>query len=143
MKNIEQDVLNFSAIAYVTVPQYLAGTKDKQAMAHAIIDMIDALDEIEYSRSGTPLYDIIRGDVPGKRKEAIMTLEREYNLTEREGHILRFLSNERNPSYIASALNVSKATVKAHKYNIFKKLDIHSMDELKQLLTKYENGPIS
>ena len=143
MKNIEQDVLNFSAIAYVTVPQYLAGTKDKQARAHAIIDMIDALDEIEYSRSGTPLYDIIRGDVPGKRKEAIMTLEREYNLTEREGHILRFLSNERNPSYIANSLNLSKATVKAHKYNIFKKLDIHSMDELKQLLTKYENGPVS
>ena len=103
-------------------------------MAYALIDMIDALDEVEFGRSGTPLYDIIRGDMPGKRKEAIMTVEREYGLTAREGHILRFLSNGRNPTYIANALNISKTTVKAHKYNIFKKLGIHSTKELNDLL---------
>lgn len=134
MKGIDQEVLEKSAVAYVTVPLYLAGEKNKQDMAYALIDMIDALDEVEFGRSGTPLYDIIRGDMPGKRKEAIMTVEREYGLTAREGHILRFLSNGRNPTYIANALNISKTTVKAHKYNIFKKLGIHSTKELNDLL---------
>lgn len=134
MKGINQEVLEKSAVAYVTVPLYLAGEKNKQDMAYALIDMIDALDEVEFGRSGTPLYDIIRGDMPGKRKEAIMTVEREYGLTAREGHILRFLSNGRNPTYIANALNLSKTTVKAHKYNIFKKLGIHSTKELNDLL---------
>ena len=134
MKGINQEVLEKSAVAYVTVPLYLAGEKNKQDMAYALIDMIDALDEVEFGRSGTPLYDIIRGDMPGKRKEAIMTVEREYGLTAREGHILRFLSNGRNPTYIANALNISKTTVKAHKYNIFKKLGIHSTKELNNLL---------
>ena len=134
MKGINQEVLEKSAVAYVTVPLYLAGEKNKQDMAYALIDMIDALDEVEFGRSGTPLYDIIRGDMPGKRKEAIMTVEREYGLTAREGHILRFLSNGRNPTYIANALNISKTTVKAHKYNIFKKLGIHSTKELNDLL---------
>ena len=134
MKGIDQEVLEKSAVAYVTVPLYLAGEKNKQDMAYALIDMIDALDEVEFGRSGTPLYDIIRGDMPGKRKDAIMTVEREYDLTTREGHILRFLSNGRNPTYIANALNISKTTVKAHKYNIFKKLGIHSTKELNDLL---------
>ena len=134
MKGINQEVLEKSAVAYVTVPLYLAGEKNKQDMAYALIDMIDALDEVEFGRSGTPLYDIIRGDMPGKRNEALMTVEREYGLTAREGHILRFLSNGRNPTYIANALNISKTTVKAHKYNIFKKLGIHSTKELNDLL---------
>ena len=72
MKGIDQEVLEKSAVAYVTVPLYLVGEKSKQDMAYALIDMIDALDEIEFARSGTPLYDIIRGDMPGKRKEAII-----------------------------------------------------------------------
>ena len=135
MKGIDKEVLEKSAAAYVTVPLYLAGEKSKQDMAYALIDMIDALDEVEFGRSGTPLYDIIRGDMPGKRKEAIMAIEREYGLTAREGHILRFLSNGRNPTYIANALNISKTTVKAHKYNIFKKLGIHSTEELNKLLS--------
>lgn len=139
MNKNELKILELSAIAYTAIPQYLAGAKSKQAMAHALIDVIDALDEIEYTRSGTPLYDIIGGDMPGKRKEAIMALEREHQLTERESHILRFLANDRNPTYIANALNLSKATVKTHKYNIFKKLGIHSTDELKSLLSQHED----
>lgn len=141
MKNINQNVLEKSAIAYVSVPQYLAGEKSKQEMATALIDMIDALDDVEFVRSGTPLYDIIRGDMPGKRKKSIMSIERKYNLTNQEGHVLRFLSNGRNPTYIADALKISKSTAKTHKYNIFKKLGIHSTKELHDLLN--EDAPIA
>lgn len=140
MQSLDQEVLHKSAIAYVAVPRYLSGEIDKQHMAHAIIDMIDILDEVEYVRSGTPLYDIISGDTPGERKKAIMEIEKEYNLTEREGHILRFLSNGRNPTYIADALSISKTTAKTHKYNIFKKLGIHSTEELNELLIQYNSA---
>ncbi len=138
MKNSTLNVLDLSAKVYTTVPEYLAGKKSKQDMARSIIDMIDALDEIEYSRSGTPLYDIIRGIMPGRRKRAILLVEKKYGLTDREGHVLRFIANGRNPAYIADALSISKATAKAHKYNIFKKLGIHSIEELSDLLSENE-----
>ncbi len=137
MNETEQKVLNTGAIMYTALPLYLNGSKNKQEMGHILIDLIDALDEVEYARSGTPLFDIIGGSMPGKRKKAIMLIEKEFGLTSREGHILRYLANDRNPSYIASILNISKSTAKAHKYSIFKKLGIHSGAELKELFKKY------
>lgn len=80
------------------------------------------------------MFDIIGGNIPGRRKKAILALEREYGLTEREGHILRYLANERNPTYISNALGISPSTAKAHKYSIYRKLGIHSSSELKKLL---------
>ena len=72
--------------------------------------------------------------IPGHRKTAILKLERQYGLTEREGLILRYLANDRNPSYISNALGISASTAKAHKYSIYRKLGIHSTSELKNML---------
>ncbi len=76
------------------------------------------------------MYDIIGGNAPGRRKKAILAIEQEFGLTERESHILRYLANERNPTYIANALGISPSTAKAHKYSIFKKLGVHTSEEL-------------
>ncbi|WP_139652495.1 helix-turn-helix transcriptional regulator [Raoultibacter phocaeensis] len=141
MKESESKVLEAAAILYNAIPGYLANTESKQQMGHYLVDLIDALDDIEYTRSGTPLYDIIGGSVPGRRKKAILDLERKYGLTEREGHILRYLANERNPTYIGNALGISPSTAKAHKYSIFKKLGVHTSDELKALLEQSEAHP--
>ncbi|MEQ3363345.1 helix-turn-helix transcriptional regulator [Raoultibacter massiliensis] len=141
MKESESKVLEAAAILYNAIPGYLAQTESKQQMGHYLVDLIDALDDIEYSRSGTPLYDIIGGSAPGRRKKAILTLEKEYGLTERESHILRYLANERNPTYIANALGISPSTAKAHKYSIFKKLGVHTSEELKAMLEHSEAHP--
>ena len=54
-------------------------------------------------------------------------------------HLPRFLANERNPTYIANALGIAQATAKAHKYSIFKKLGVHTSEELRYLLEHYES----
>lgn len=138
MKESESKVLEAAALLYNAIPRYLDNIESKQQMGHYLIDLIDALDDIEYSRSGTPLYDIIGGSAPGHRKKAILNLERQYGLTERESHILRYLANERNPTYIANALGISPSTAKAHKYSIFKKLGVHTSDELRAMLAQSE-----
>ena len=141
MNESESKVLEAAALLYNAIPGYLAGVESKQHMGHLLIDLIDALDDIEYTRSGTPIYDIIGGNAPGRRKKAILHIEREYGLTERESHILRYLANERNPTYIANALGISPSTAKAHKYSNFKKLGVHTSDELRTMLEQYETHP--
>lgn len=138
MNEHESKALEAAALAYNAIPGYLSGAQSKKQMGHLLVDLIDALDTIEYSRSGTPLFDIIEGNMPGHRKKAILALERKYGLTEREGHILRYLANERNPTYIANALDISPSTAKAHKYSIFKKMGVHTSEELKELLNQHE-----
>ena len=104
MKESESKVLEAAAILYNAIPGYLAQTESKQQMGHYLVELIDALDDIEYSRSGTPLYDIIGGSAPGRRK-------------------------------------ISPSTAKAHKYSIFKKLGVHTSDELKAMLEQSEAHP--
>ena len=77
----------------------------------------------------------------GRRKKAILAIEQEFGLTERESHILRYLANERNPTYIANALGISPSTAKAHKYSIFKKLGVHTSEELRAMLEHHEAHP--
>lgn len=141
MEESEAKVLEAAAVLYNAIPGYLAQTESKQQMGHLLVDLIDALDDIEYSRSGTPLFDILGGSEIGRRKKAILNLEKEYGLTERESHILRYLANDRNPTYIANALGISPSTAKAHKYSIFKKLGVHTSSELKTMLEQSATRP--
>lgn len=135
MERNESRVLESAATLYNAIPGYLAGNENKYEVGHLLVNLIDALDDIEYSRSGTPLFDIIDGSLLGRRKAIILKLERQYGLTKRESLILRYLANDRNPSYISNALRISTSTAKAHKYSIFKKLGIHSSSELKEILS--------
>ncbi len=137
MDEHETQALEASAKLYDAVPGYLLKTgANKDQLGHLIIDCIDALDRVEFERSGRPLFDILDANL-GQRKTAILAIEKKFNLTEREAHILRYLAYDRNPTYIAKSLGISQATVKSHKYSIFKKLNIHSMDELRETLIKY------
>lgn len=53
-----------------------------------------------------------------------------YDLTPREGEILSYLARGRNAKYIADQLFVAERTVKTHTYHIYQKMDIHSQQEL-------------
>lgn len=139
MQSSETAVLEAAADLYNAVPRYLDGSLSKYNMRKYILDFIDSIDDIEFARSGTALYDVIGGESPNTRKVAILNIERDFNLTDREGHILKYLANERNPSYIAHTLNISPSTAKAHKYSIFKKLGIHSSKELFDMLKTYSH----
>ena len=64
----ENKVLENAAMLYGAIPGYLLGDKSKEEVAQLLVALIDSLDDIEYSRSGTPLYDVIDGNLPGRRK---------------------------------------------------------------------------
>jgi len=140
MDENEQRVLSASVRFHQAVAEYLIDEKNKKAAEKALIDVIDALDIVHYARTGDSFFDIIRGESPFYRKKTILRIEKEYDLTKREGQILRYLANERNSTYIANALKLSQATVKAHRYAIYKKLGIHSRKELQQLFKAYEQS---
>lgn len=57
-----------------------------------------------------------------------------HQLTPREGDILRYLAKGRNAAYIQERLVVSPHTVKSHVYNIYKKLGVHSQQQLIDLV---------
>lgn len=57
-----------------------------------------------------------------------------YQLTPREEDILKYLARGRNAAYIQEKLVVSPHTVKSHVYNIYKKLGVHSQQQLIDLV---------
>ena len=54
----------------------------------------------------------------------------QFSLTKREGDVLLLLAQRKTSSQISDDLVVSLATVKTHTHNIYKKLGIHSRQEL-------------
>lgn len=66
-------------------------------------------------------------------KMAIDSISRHYKLTPRERDILSFLSKGRNAAFICGELTLSKETVKAHMRNIYRKLDVHSLQDVLDL----------
>lgn len=58
----------------------------------------------------------------------------EYNLTKRQGEVLRLLARGRNAEYVANLLFISKHTVKCHINTIYHKMEIHSKNELIDLV---------
>lgn len=61
-------------------------------------------------------------------------LARQYDLSAREEDILLLLLQKKSGPVIAQELYISPSTVKSHTRNIYKKLDIHSREELLALI---------
>ena len=69
---------------------------------------------------------------------ACETVARDYRLTPRETEIFQQLARGRNQEYIGEYLHVSKDTVKTHRKNVYRKLDIHSQQDLMSLVEQTE-----
>lgn len=72
-------------------------------------------------------------DTPNEA-DILMLLSERYSLTPREIEVFTFLSKGRNAEFIQNALFISNHTVKTHIYNIYKKMDIHSLQDLLDIL---------
>jgi DNA-binding NarL/FixJ family response regulator len=77
-------------------------------------------------QSGKPYYDQIRSF--DSKEEAI----RKHKLTDREVEIIRALADGQTSDQIATELFISEHTVRTHRKNILKKLDLHNSSELVQ-----------
>ena len=72
-----------------------------------------------------------------KKLEKVAT---DYGLTARQVEVFKLLVRGRNAQYIAEQFVISNSTAKAHIHNIYQKLDIHSQQELIDLV---ENADIT
>ncbi|MBQ3301064.1 MAG: helix-turn-helix transcriptional regulator [Eggerthellaceae bacterium] len=138
MDENEMLVLEKAAIFYQAIPDYLVKNASKKALQLALIEIIDALDVVEYNRTKDSFLAPIQREIPYHRKRAILHLVEDYHLTNKEGHVLRYLANGQDVDYISETLGIAAATTRTHKYNIYRKLGIHSNRELEYLLRTYE-----
>ena len=72
-------------------------------------------------------------DVDSRRRHAIAG---QYGLTPRELEVFQMLARGRDRTYIQEQLVVSRNTVKTHVKHIYAKLDIHSHQDLIDLVEK-------
>lgn len=63
-------------------------------------------------------------------EDHITKIAEEHDLSQRETEVFRYLARGRNASYIQQELWISIHTVKTHIANIYRKLDVHSMQEV-------------
>lgn len=84
--------------------------------------------------SGLGAQEEEQPDKGGKWKGACETVARAYGLTSRETDVLVLLSRGRNAAYIEKELVVSGNTVKSHMLSIYRKLGVHSQQELISLV---------
>ena len=61
-----------------------------------------------------------------------------YLLSRRETDVLYLLAKGRNVSYIKEKLYISEGTAKTHVHHVYKKLNVHSQQELMALIDGVE-----
>ena len=67
-------------------------------------------------------------------KNRCLRAAQRYDLTPREGEILSYLARGRNAKYIQEALTISLSTAQTHIRNIYRKVGVHSRQELLSLI---------
>lgn len=83
---------------------------------------------IVLTRSGTGLVEDARLEL------AVDTLAREHGLSNRQREILLLVAQGDTPRALGNKLGIAPGTVKAHMQHIYKKLGIHSKEELDALV---------
>ncbi|MEG0303996.1 response regulator transcription factor, partial [Gordonibacter sp.] len=63
-------------------------------------------------------------------------------LTPREVEVMQLLCKGRSKSYIAETFMLSENTVRSHSKNLYRKLDVHSVQEMLALITRRWTVPI-
>ena len=71
-------------------------------------------------------------------QEAMTALAKEHGLTPREVEVALLLAKGRDQAFIADDLHISVDTVKTHRRSIYRKLEIHSHQELLSLIERTE-----
>lgn len=67
---------------------------------------------------------------PGRWSRQCDLVASKYGLSPREQEVLKLLSRGRDAEYIAALFVISPHTAKTHIHNVYKKLDIHSQQDL-------------
>lgn len=71
-------------------------------------------------------------------ESAVMRIAQRCHLSPRETEVLSLLAKGRNRAYIREELTIGDETVKSHIKNIYRKLDVHSQQQLIDLIEEEE-----
>ena len=74
----------------------------------------------------------------GADQNLYATIAEDYALTRREAEVLPYLARGRSAKIIAEALFVSESTVRTHIRRILEKTDLHSKQQVIDLIERYE-----
>lgn len=74
-------------------------------------------------------------------EQASAEIATEYGLSKREAEVFSFLAKGRDTAYIKTELFISSGTVCSHRDRIYRKLGIHSKQELLDLVEERLLGP--
>ena len=73
-------------------------------------------------------------DAPDSIHLACERLRKNFELTEREAAVMELIYRGRSKAYIAEELCISENTVRGHAKRVYRKLDVHSKDDLQRLI---------
>jgi DNA-binding CsgD family transcriptional regulator len=88
--------------------------------------------------SAWSLIPILRSEAQDL-SESCKLLASRYHLTSREEEIMVLLARGRSAAYIESKLEIKLSTVQSHSKNLYRKLDVHSRQDLLDLIEKELN----
>ena len=71
-----------------------------------------------------------------EHRRGLRALGSQRGLTAREVEVLQLLCKGRSKSYIAESLFISENTVRSHSKHIYAKLDVHSKQEILDLIAQ-------
>ena len=127
--------LTGSLVGAATIAQFSFSGQGAHVLSIVMVFAILALALIFSDRKNLRTgWGMVRpGDVEEPTGDFEMGCElvcRQYSLTAREGEVLVLLAKGRNRAYICSELTLSKETVKTHIRNIYRKMSVHSQEEV-------------
>ena len=97
--------------------------------------------EARPSRRTSPAQPLSDGPSGGRKRqpwrEAVNEVARRYGLSKRETQIFKLIVKGRNADYVSQELVISIHTAKTHIANIYQKLDVHSSQEMLDLVDAF------
>jgi len=126
-----------STLAFPYIPSIIVG-----ALILITMFVFDGHYPYQYDSSGDHkngklLLDPHDANNPGPWRSKCIAFSSEHRLTPREEEVLLLLAKGRDTSHIEERLVISSHTVKAHIYNIYKKTEVHSRQELITLIEDF------
>lgn len=76
-------------------------------------------------------------------KEKCLAVAKQYKLTPRETEIATLIAQGRDSAHIEQKLFLSRSTVQTHRMHIYQKLDIHSRQELLDVIEQVDENDIA
>lgn len=104
------------------------------AMVLATISVVSASTMVFTESDLTRAMDIVPLERRNRYQLKCANVIRRYDLSEREGEIMIMLAKGRNLPFIQNQLHLSKSTISTHRQHIYQKLDIHSQQELMDMV---------